>query len=239
MVYKVVYLNEKNVNPQDFKANTDRDITWYLDNGAINHIIGGRNYFKSVDESITGKVSFSDDSCIDIKGKCQILFCRKYGGKKILADVYYIPDLKSNIISLNQATKSGCDASMKEDFLVLKDRDGKLITRAKRSKNLLYKVLIDMVDEKCVQLSTLSNFEVWHARLGHIGRESRRLLINKELVIVIPKITIEKETFSSCLLGKQERAKTFFPTSNYLPIKIHTWSYSWKFLWTNHAFYTF
>ena len=42
---------------------------WYLDNGASNDMTGDRRYFKRVNESITGKVKFGDDSRIDIKGK--------------------------------------------------------------------------------------------------------------------------------------------------------------------------
>lgn len=87
MMHEIFYLNEKNVNPQDFKTSSDSNIVWYLDNGASNHMTGNRRYFKSIDESITDKVRFGDDSRIDIKGKGPILFCLKDGGKKILTDV--------------------------------------------------------------------------------------------------------------------------------------------------------
>lgn len=148
---------------------------------------------------------FGDDSRIDIKGKGSILFCTKDGGKKILSDVYFISDLKSNIISLGQATEAGCDVRMKEDHLVLRDKDGRLIAKAKRSKNRVYKVVIDIVNERCLQLTTSSDSAKWHARLGHKGRESMRSMVNKELVVGIPKIVIEKETCSACLHGKQAR----------------------------------
>ncbi|XP_013722901.1 uncharacterized protein LOC106426709 [Brassica napus] len=87
MVHKVVYLNEKNIKPQDFESNSEKDNVWYLDNGTSNHMTGNRNYFKRIDETITGKVRFGDDSRIDIKGKGSILFYSKDGGKKILSDV--------------------------------------------------------------------------------------------------------------------------------------------------------
>ncbi|CAH8263378.1 unnamed protein product [Arabidopsis lyrata] len=95
-----------------------------------------------LDESITGKVRFGDDSQIDIKGKGSIVFIAKNGERRALHDVYYIPDLRSNILSLGQATESGCDVRMREDYLTLYDRDGKLLVKAKRSKNRLYKVIM-------------------------------------------------------------------------------------------------
>lgn len=87
----------------------------------------------------------------------------------------------------------------------MRDKDGKTITKAKRSKNRLYKVMIEVVNERCLQVATSSESARWHARLGHIGRESMRSMMNIELVVGIPKITTEKETCSSCLLGKQAR----------------------------------
>ena len=203
MMNEVVYLNEKNVNPQDFEINSEN--AWYLDNGASNHMTGNRSYFKTINESITGKVRFGDDSRIDIKGKGYILFCSKDGAKRIIADVYYIPKLKSNIISLGQATESGCEVMMKDDYLILRDKDGRLITRANRSRNRLYKVLINIVDPICLQATTLSDSTRWHARLGHIGRDSMAKMIKNDLVTGIPKIEVERETCSSCLLGKQAR----------------------------------
>ena len=104
MMHEIVYLNERNVKPKEFDSNTDSDRIWYLDNGASNHMTGNRSYFRSIDETITGKVRFGDDSRIDIKGKGSVLFVSQDGRRKILADVYFIPELKSNIISLGQAT---------------------------------------------------------------------------------------------------------------------------------------
>ena len=106
LMHEIVFLNEKNVKPKEFETSTDSNRVWYLDNGASNHMTGVRDYFKTIDESITRKVHFGDDSRVDVKGKGSILFVSQNGEHKVLADVYFIPDLKSNIISLGQATEA-------------------------------------------------------------------------------------------------------------------------------------
>ncbi|KAG7564056.1 Ribosomal protein S5 domain 2-type fold [Arabidopsis suecica] len=142
MVHEVVYLNERNVVPNKFETSSDMENVWYLDNGASNHMTGILDYFSKLDESVTGKVRFGDDSQIDIKEKGSIVFVAKNGESRALHDVYYIPDLRSNIMSLGQATESGCNVKMREDYLTLYDCDGKLLVKAKRSRNRLYKVLL-------------------------------------------------------------------------------------------------
>ncbi|KAG7557329.1 Zinc finger CCHC-type superfamily [Arabidopsis suecica] len=209
MMHEVVYLNEKNVKPSNFETQSDGKNIWYLDNGASNHMSGNREYFTKIDETVTGKVRFGDDTRIDIKGKGSVLFISKNKEKKILADVYYIPDLKSNTISLGQATESGCDVRMKDDYLTVHDKDGKLLVKTKRSKNRLYKVLMELEPAKCLQIIEISESRKWHARLGHIGLQTMEKMQKKELVTGLPSMKIDKETCSSCLMGKQ--VKKAFP----------------------------
>ncbi|XP_024007928.1 uncharacterized protein LOC112083938 [Eutrema salsugineum] len=143
MMHEVVYLNEKSVKPNEFEKICEGDNVWYLGNGASNHMTGNRNYFSKLDETVTGKVRFGDDFRINIKGKESILFVSKDGGKKVLANVYFIPDLKSNIISLGQATEDGCDVWMRGDYLTLHYKDGRLLVKANRTHNRLYKVIME------------------------------------------------------------------------------------------------
>ncbi|XP_056695690.1 uncharacterized protein [Spinacia oleracea] len=69
MMHEVVYLNEKKVQPSKFEGELDTKNVWYLDNGASNHMCGNREFFLDLDETVTGKVRFGDDSRIDIKVK--------------------------------------------------------------------------------------------------------------------------------------------------------------------------
>lgn len=212
MMHEIVYLNERNVRPKEFDSNSDGDRVWYLDNGASNHMKGNKDYFKYLDTTISGKVRFGDDSRIDIRGKGSIIFVSQDGEKKLLSDVYYIPYLRSNIISLGQATEAGCDIRMTGDKLTLHDKEGRLIVRATRARNRLYKVVMETSEPKCLQTVTQDDCARWHARLGHIATDSMKLMIQKEMVLGIPNIKVERETCQSCLFGKQTRQ--VFPQSS-------------------------
>ena len=87
MMHEVVYLNERKVDPNKFEADSDSIDVWYLDNGASNHISGNRMFFYELDDTVTGKVRFGDDSKIDIMGKGSIRFIAKSGEKKVLKGV--------------------------------------------------------------------------------------------------------------------------------------------------------
>nr|GEW67549.1 zinc finger, CCHC-type [Tanacetum cinerariifolium] len=118
---------------------TNKDSLWYLDNGASNHMTGIREHFKELDEKVSGKVRFEDGSYIKIKGKCSILIGCDAEKQRIISHVYYIPDLKSNLLSLGQFTKIGCKVVMEDDKLRLYDMDNKIFMKVTRQRNQLYK----------------------------------------------------------------------------------------------------
>lgn len=92
-----VMLNETIVPPS---ANIGAENSWFLDTRASNHMSGERRVFRELDTSVVGKVRFGDNSVIDICGRGIVLFKCKTDEHLILSQVYYIPKLKSNIISL-------------------------------------------------------------------------------------------------------------------------------------------
>lgn len=79
---------------------------WYLDNGVSNHMSGDRSKFKELDMGLTRRVRFGDGSTVEINGKGSVMFKAKDRGNVLLREVYFIPTLRNNIISLGQLSES-------------------------------------------------------------------------------------------------------------------------------------
>nr|GEZ70141.1 zinc finger, CCHC-type [Tanacetum cinerariifolium] len=125
--HEEILLNECQIQPGKY-ASGDASM-WYLDNGASNHMTGVKSHFKDINESISGRVRFRDGSYIQIKGRGSILLGYRNQEQKIVSDVYYIPNLKSNILSLGQLTEIGCKVIMDENKLTLYDKNKKLLMK--------------------------------------------------------------------------------------------------------------
>lgn len=92
---------------------------------------GQRLKFKELDEKITGQVKFGVGSVVNIKGKGSIVFKCKTGEERILREVYYIPSLYNNIISLGQLSEEGNKVTLNGDLLWVHDKRGTLLMKVK------------------------------------------------------------------------------------------------------------
>ncbi|XP_020245040.1 uncharacterized protein LOC109823165 [Asparagus officinalis] len=102
--------NDVGNNSTLFLANDDSSVendAWYLDSGARNHMCGKKELFMEFTEGVYGSVSLRDSSKLPVEGKGKIKIYQKDGKAEYISDVYYIPNMKSNILSIGQLLGKG------------------------------------------------------------------------------------------------------------------------------------
>lgn len=101
---------------------------------------GNRSAFTTLDESVTGNVRFDDGSVVQIKGKGDIAFSISGDRQRAFIDVYFIPRLKSSVVSLGQLDEHDCDIHIRRGTLTIRDRRDQLLVQVRRSPNRLYRL---------------------------------------------------------------------------------------------------
>jgi len=71
-----------------------------LDTGCTNHMCGQKDLFADLDDLFRTKVKFGDDRFVPVTGKGRILITLKNGDHRYIYDVFYVPDMKSNLLSM-------------------------------------------------------------------------------------------------------------------------------------------
>jgi hypothetical protein len=198
-----VFLHERKVIP---KLKGNQNTRWYLDTGASNHMTGCREKFTELDRGVTGSVKFGDGSIVEICGKGSVLFECQNGEHRILTEVYYIPRLKSNIVSIGQLDEYGCKTLVVDGFMTLWDRSRKVLAKVKRSSNRLYILNINESKPECWVAKSREDAWLWHARYGHVNFHALKNLADKEMVLGMPHIDQIERVCDGCLVGKQHRA---------------------------------
>lgn len=205
---ELMLLNEKGIVPKLNKTVNDRQEesnVWYLDNGASNHMTGQISKFKELNKEITGLVRFGDGSTVTIKGRGSIVFRCKNGEEKVLHEVYYIPSLCSNIISIGQLAEEGNRVEIKGSFLRVYDIKENLLMKVQRSPNRLYKLLLESSTGNCLLSKSNNESWLWHVRMGHVNFQSLMLLNKHQMVQGLPKIAQPDNVCGGCLMSKQTR----------------------------------
>ena len=183
---------------------------WVLDTGATNHMSGSRAAFAELDTDVCGTVRFGDNSVTRIEGCGTVLFVCKNGEHQVLSNVYYIPRLTANIVSVGQLNEAGHEILInKEGVMKVKDPCGRLLAHVPRKANRLFVLNITIAQPVCLSVRAEEEAWKWHARLGHLNFQAMRTLARKEMVRGLPELTQVNQLCEGCMASKQRR--TPFP----------------------------
>jgi transposase InsO family protein len=134
-----------------------------------------------------------------------VLLQTKQNGHKVLSEVFYIPKLKSSIVSLGQLEEGGCKIVIEDGFCNVFDVERSLLARAPRVKNRLYLLKMQLAAPVCFVAKADEQAWLWHGRYGHLNFRALRELGMNEMVEGLPQLDRVEEFCDCCALGKQHR----------------------------------
>jgi hypothetical protein len=201
-----MFLSQEYVFPDEYHEGA-----WILDTGATNHMTGCREALASLDESVRGAVRFGDGTTVEIQGIGAVALIGKQEEHRVLIEVYFIPSLKCNIVSVGQLEEAGCRVEIDNGVMEVFQRrqaaqwQHHVLIRAER-RNWLYVMKVKLASPVCLMSKMEEIAWRWHARYGHLNFRSLQDLGSKNMVEGLPRIRAVEQVCDGYALGKQHRA---------------------------------
>lgn len=98
------------------------------------------------------------------EGIGKVMIHGKDGKKACITGVLYVPNMKSNLISIGQLLQKGYTMKMEEQTMMVFDSKRRLILKAPLSKKRTFKININVIEDQCMLLETESEDWLWHQR---------------------------------------------------------------------------
>lgn len=164
--------------------------TWYVDTGCSNHMSGCKPSFVNLDESFHTTVSFGDKSTVNVMGKGEIQIRTKNDFIETISNVFFIPDLKTNLLSAGQLQDKGYRITIFQGECEIYDPKRGSIAVVKMSPNRLFPLKLKSVNT-CMVAKENDETWLWHHRFGHLHFNELRTLYKKKMVTGLSKIIIQ------------------------------------------------
>ncbi|CAJ2675758.1 unnamed protein product [Trifolium pratense] len=177
---------------------------WFLDSGCSNHMVGNKGWLYEFDESYRDTVKLGDDSRMNVMGKGNVKL-NINGRTHVITEVYYIPGLKTNLLSIGQIQQKNVTIIFKNDTCKLYHDDRGLLFVSHMSANRMYTLNAAVITPKCLKVSKEDLSQLWHDRYAHLSIKGLNILAKKEMVKGLPSLDEVNERCVDCLTGKQHR----------------------------------
>ncbi|MCO5594535.1 hypothetical protein L7F22_048567 [Adiantum nelumboides] len=185
---------------------------WYFDSGASRHITSRKDLFSSLDAAPAGKkVTCANNASYPIKGVGKILITISDGSDLCLPDVFYVPGIKKNLLSVSSLAKNGLRVIFEDDRCIVRDRENgySLITTGTLENGLFVLDRYEKQIQACIaetKTQAMQDAELWHAKFGHVGYGSlmtlqRHNMVHDLFLLEMPP----RHVCEGCVLGKMHR----------------------------------
>ena len=185
------------------KINYEND--WIVDSGCSNHMTGDRQKLQNCSEYKGNRVVVTaDNSRLPIAHIGKAIVTPRYSPNQVpLQDVYHVPGMKKNLLSVAQLTSSG-------HYVLFGPQNVKVFRDLKISENptmegrRLESVYVMSAESAYVDKTRRNETaDLWHMRLGHVSYSKLSVMVKKSMLKGLPQLDVRTNTVcAGCQYGK-------------------------------------
>ena len=173
-------------NPEQVNYRED----WIVDSGCSNHMTGDKEKLQNMSK-YKGKrvVVTADNTRLPIAHIGETLITPRFNAEQVpLEQVYHVPGVKKNLLSVAQLADSGNwvlfgpkDVKVYKEIVVI----GTPTMEGQRMESVYVMSAESAYVDKTRKNETV---DLWHARLGHVSYHKLKVMMNKSLVKGLPQL---------------------------------------------------
>ncbi|XP_024178723.1 uncharacterized protein LOC112184720 [Rosa chinensis] len=141
---------------------------WYLDSRCSNHICGNKSLFSNLDESFKDSVKLGNNTRIYVIGRVNMK-SKIRDHIVTISGVYYVPELKSNLISMGQLQEKEYIITIQNGCYQIQHPLKRLIAKVNMIANRLFPLQIGNDIQTCFSAKVQNPTWLWHFRYGHLS----------------------------------------------------------------------
>ncbi|KAL0440934.1 UNVERIFIED_CONTAM: hypothetical protein Sradi_0032300 [Sesamum radiatum] len=145
------------------------EATWYIDSAASNHMTYNKGAFQTLDESFKTNVKLGDNHIVKVEGKGSVAINTKKG-TRVINDVMYIPNLRTNLFSVGQMMEQGYTLHFGGDSCNIYDNKDKTlkIAEVRMKEHKCFPIHLQYKGRTAMKAQEDQSW-LWHRRLGHFN----------------------------------------------------------------------
>ncbi|CAL1391441.1 unnamed protein product [Linum trigynum] len=191
---------------EEQKTNED---WWFLDSGCSNHMSGNKNWFTAIDSGTQCCVKLGNDYKLNVAGKGTVKLLVNQVSL-IVQDVFYVPGLQTNLLSVGQLQEKGLAFLIKEGLCKIFHESKGLLLQTQMKTNRMFVLHAQKGREEEMQCHQVintpeSSLQLWHRRFGHVSPAGLVQLYRKGRVADLPELKGKLGICHACQIGKQHR----------------------------------
>ncbi|KAE8705435.1 hypothetical protein F3Y22_tig00110429pilonHSYRG01243 [Hibiscus syriacus] len=178
---------------------------WIVDSGCSNHMTGDKQKLQNLSEYNGGRVVVTaDNSRLPITHIGKTIVTPRYNTNQVqLQDVYHVPGMKKNLLSVAQLTSSGHYVLFgPQDVKVY--RDVKITETPTMEGRRLESIYVMSAESAYVDRTRKNETsDLWHMRLGHVSYSKLSVMVKKSMLKGLPQLDVRTDTVcAGCQYGK-------------------------------------